>query len=434
MPRLTARGGIFLVVGVGLLALSYAVERPELLPAGAIAVAAPLVGLLVVASTRPNVVVSRRFEPSVAVQDEVVRVTTTVAGRSRSAEWVERVPMPPGFAGPGRLADVRLTRPAQFGYRYWPERRGLVEVGPLLIEDRDPFALAVRVTDTRTVTPQLVLPSVMPLPVGPVPAPVSVTGTRSARSRTRSDDDVVTREYRDGDALRRVHWRVTARQGELMVRQDEPQAGPRSRIIIDTQRSGYPDTSGRSALSSSMFEWAVRFAASVAVHLDERGYAVDLATPAPGPVDAPHADGPAGAALGELALLELGADDPHRELSATGGTLPVVVVAARPDAATVSWMLGHRTSSSAAAPALAVLVDDDPALLLPATTVSATARRDDDAASETAAQAFARAGWIVARVPPSATPAEAWHALAGVKLDALGASATREPTTVVRDA
>ena len=238
MPRLTARGGIFLVVGVGLLALAYAVERPELLPVGALAVAAPLLGLLVVASTRPSVQVSRRFEPAVAVQDEVVRVTTTVAGRARAAEWIERVPMAPGFAGPGRLADVRLTRPAEFGYRYWPERRGLVEVGPLLIEDHDPFALAVRVTDTRTVTTQLVLPAVVRLPTGPVPAPASDTGARSARSRERSDDDVVTREYRQGDALRRVHWRVTARQGELMVRQDELQAGPRSRLLeIYAQRA-----------------------------------------------------------------------------------------------------------------------------------------------------------------------------------------------------
>ena len=140
MPRLTARGGVFLVVGVGLLVLAYAVERPELLPLGAIAVAAPVLGVLVVASARPRVQVSRRFEPAVATQEDAVRVTTTVVGRARAAEWIERVPMTPGFAGPGRLADVRLTRPAEFAYRYWPEGRGLVEVGPLLIEDHDPFS------------------------------------------------------------------------------------------------------------------------------------------------------------------------------------------------------------------------------------------------------------------------------------------------------
>ena len=414
MPRLTARGGIFLVVGVGLLALAYAVERPELLPVGALAVAAPLLGLLVVASTRPSVQVSRRFEPAVAVQDEVVRVTTTVAGRARAAEWIERVPMAPGFAGPGRLADVRLTRPAEFGYRYWPERRGLVEVGPLLIEDHDPFALAVRVTDTRTVTTQLVLPAVVRLPTGPVPAPASDTGARSARSRERSDDDVVTREYRQGDALRRVHWRGPARQGELMVRQDEPQAGPRSRLLVDTQRSGYPDATGRREASSALFEWAVRFAASVAVHLDERGYAVDLVTPTALPDDAPHADGPAGVALGELALLELGRDDPHREAPAGAGALPVVAIASRPDAATVRWMLAHRTAS-ASAPALAVLVDDDPSLLLPSAVrvPTSVAGQDGNREVETAEETFARAGWTVVRVPTSATPVEAWSALAG---------------------
>jgi uncharacterized protein (DUF58 family) len=430
MPRLTARGGVFLVVGVGLLAVSYAVERPELLPVGAIALAAPLVGLLVVASTRPSVVVARRFEPAVAVQGEVVRVTTTVTGRARAAEWIERVPMPPGFAGPGRLADVRLTRPADVGYRYWPERRGLVEVGPLLIEHRDPFALAVRVTDTRSVTTQLVLPAVVPLPVGPVPAPTSDTGARSARSRSRSDDDVVTREYRQGDALRRVHWRVTARQGELMVRQDEPQAGPRSRLVIDTQRTGYPDAVGRDAASSGLFEWAVSFAASVAVHLHERGYAVDLVTPAPAPPDPPRADGPAGAALGELALLALGGDDPHREAPAVGGAPPVVAIASRPDAATVRWMLGHRTSSSGA-PALAVLVDDDAALPPPTTPAAAPAHVDTAPEVETAAQAFARAGWLVAHVPTSASPAQAWRALDSARIDAPGEPG---PERVVCDA
>lgn len=405
MPRLTARGGVFLLVGGGLLALAYVLERPELLAVGAIAVAAPLIGLLVVASARPSVRVARRFEPAVAVQDDVVRVTTTVSGRARAAEWIERVPMPPGFAGPGRLPDLRFTRPAEFGYRYWPRRRGLIDVGPLLIEDHDPFALAVRVTDTRSVTTQLVLPAVVRLPTGPVPAPASDAGARTARSRERSDDDVVTREYRQGDALRRVHWRVTARQGELMVRQDEPQAGPRSRLIVDTQLSGYPDASSRRDTGSELFEWAVRFAASVAVHLDERGYSVDLVTSTVRPVDAPHAEGPAGAVLGELALLELGRDDPHRQTLTEESAIPIVAIVSRPDAETVRWMLDHRSpSASTSAPALAVLVDD-PVLAAP------TAADLDGREVETAEESFARAGWLVVRVSPSATPEEAWRAL-----------------------
>ena len=87
-------------------------------------------------------------------------------------------------------------------------------------------------------------------------------------------------------------------------------------------------------------------------------------------------------------------------------------------------MLAHRTSS-ASAPALAVLVDDDPGLLLSGIrTGSPTAPgRDDGRELETAEESFARAGWIVARVPRLATQAEAWAALASDRLDRAAARA-----------
>lgn len=217
MPRLTARGVAFLVAGAALTALAYLLERPELLPVAAIAAGAPLIALALVASSRPQVRVGRQLEPAIATEGEPVRVTVSLTGRARAAEWVERVPMAPGYAGPGRLREVIATRSAVVLYRYWPARRGMPLVGPLLIEDRDPFALALRVTDTRVQVAQLVLPRVTPLPPAPVPDPSTEHGQRTARSRERAADDVVTREYRDGDALRRFHWRVTARQGELAV-------------------------------------------------------------------------------------------------------------------------------------------------------------------------------------------------------------------------
>jgi len=308
------------------------------------------------------------------------------------------------------LPDVRLTRPARFGYRYWPARRGLVPVGPLLIEGRDPFALAVRVTDTRAVTTQLVLPPVTPLTAGPIPEPATETGVRSARSRERSDDDVVTREYRQGDALRRVHWRVTARQGELMVRQDEPQAGPHSRLLIDTQLTGYADADRRRDPLSMTFEQAVRLAASVAAHLADRGYLVDLVTPTPRVAHPPRGDGPVGAVLGELALLELAPSDAHREQPAAAGSPPVVAIASRPDDETVRWMLAHRSPS---APAIALLLDDDPS------PSPAVASPDPATTRPSLPDVFARAGWLVAQVPVSATPKQAWLALSGIDAHAL---------------
>lgn len=420
MPRLTPRGVAFLVAAVVMTVLAYLLERPELLPVAAIAAAAPLIALALVATSRPQLRVGRQLEPAIATEGEPVRVTVSLSGRARAAEWVERVPMTPGFAGPGRLPEIIATRPTVVRYRYWPTRRGMPLVGPLLIEDRDPFALALRVTDTRVQVAQLVLPVVTPLPAGPVPDPSTEQGQRTARSRERAADDVVTREYRDGDALRRVHWRVTARQGELMVRQDEPQAGPYARLLLDTQALGYRDAPpvrrGR-ATSSPHFEWAVRMAASVAAHLSERGYTVELSTPTPRAVDAPVADGPVGDVLGELAVMELAERVGELDARSASGAPPVVAIAAAPDDATVRWMLAQR---SPRAPAAALLVGA--AAPVPVTPL------DPNPDPDPVLSAFEAAGWKVARVASVARPDEAWLALIG---DADAVSATAAHTLLV---
>lgn len=403
MPRLTGRGWAFLVVAANLFVLAYGLERPELLAPAVIAAAAPLVALALVAAARPRVRVTRHLDPVVGTVGEPVRVDVLVAGRARAAEWIERVPMLPGYAGPGRLLEVRGSRPRPLGYRYWPAHRGLVPVGPLLIEDRDPFALAVRVTDTVAVIAQLVIPEVVALPAGPVPDPSVDSGRHTTRSRERADDDVITREYRQGDALRRVHWRVTARQGELMVRQDEPQAGPRARLVVDTQGPGYADVDPRAASveaapsGSRSFEWAVRMAASAAAHLADRGYAVDLETPTPRPVGVPHADGAVGAVLGELAALELGARDALTDPATASSAVPVVAIASRPDAATIRWMLAQRASG---APAIALLVQPVGSAV-------------DDAAALAVEDAFTRAGWTAATASVDDEIESAWLSLLG---------------------
>ena len=61
-----------------------------------------------------------------------------------------------------------------------------------------------------------------------------------------------TREYRHGDDLRRVHWRSTARYGELMVRREEQPWQARCTVLLDTRAIAH-----RGAGPASSFEWAV---------------------------------------------------------------------------------------------------------------------------------------------------------------------------------
>jgi len=83
----------------------------------------------------------------------------------------------------------------------------------------------------------------------------------------------VPRAYRDGDELRRVHWRSTARYGELMVRREEQQWRNRLLLLLDTRRGAH---AGSGAASS--FEFAVSAAASIGVHLAHEGLEGQLIT------------------------------------------------------------------------------------------------------------------------------------------------------------
>ena len=44
-----------------------------------------------------------------------------------------------------------------------------------------------------------------------------------------------TREYRYGDDLRKVHWRATARTGQLMVRLEERPWRAQATLLLDTR-------------------------------------------------------------------------------------------------------------------------------------------------------------------------------------------------------
>ena len=83
-------------------------------------------------------------------------------------------------------------------------------------------------------------PAAVELPVTGLAGARGHDGVTATRIRANpSDDDVMTREYRHGDPMRRVHWAATARHGELMVRQEESVTTPEATIILDQRFSAF---------------------------------------------------------------------------------------------------------------------------------------------------------------------------------------------------
>ncbi|MDN5558174.1 MAG: DUF58 domain-containing protein [Ruaniaceae bacterium] len=137
----------------------------------------------------------------------------------------------------------------------------------------DPLGLARRTRTVRAAAELLVLPQLIP-----TLATLLDGGTVGQRgeddSRVRSTirgsgvPGGVVRSYRSGDAWRQIHWKQSARQGELLVNVNESSEKPERALLLETAGSAY---SSRAAL-----ERAVSAAATLAVRLLQDGSSIRL--------------------------------------------------------------------------------------------------------------------------------------------------------------
>jgi uncharacterized protein (DUF58 family) len=146
---------------------------------------------------------------------------------------------------------------ARAAYRLPTARRGRFRIGPLAVSVSDPFGMARRTWALSSGTDVLVCPRVHDI-LAPRQAGgrlVASVETVQARAQAADGEEFLTlREYEVGDDLRRVHWRSTARAGDLMIRQDEAQWRARSLVVLDTRAEAHDARS---------FEIAVEATASV---------------------------------------------------------------------------------------------------------------------------------------------------------------------------
>lgn len=259
--KLTARGVALLGAGAGLTAAGFVLGYPELAALGSAALVAVVIAVLYTA-WRPGLAVTRTAEPDRVTRGEPCQVTLTVrnAGRLRAATLIaydrcggEWVPVP--------LLRLRPRHDSVTRYPVPTLRRGVVDIGPLRLSRRDPLGLVELSRRYGDTTRVWVHPRSYHLTAVPVGVARSLDG-RFDRVPHGSITFDTLREYVLGDELRRVHWRTTARVGELMVREHLDTSLPRIVVLLDDRASAYPDLS---AGTSPAFESACEAAASLAV-------------------------------------------------------------------------------------------------------------------------------------------------------------------------
>lgn len=275
---LTVRGRCVLAAGIAATIPGLAVHEINITRVGIFLIALPVVSYLLVARTRYRLTCTRRLEPVRIPVGNSARVVLRLQNVSRlpTGVMLAEDTVPYMLGGRPRFVLDRMPpqRTLEVDYSVRSQTRGRFRVGPLAVRLTDPFGLCELTRAFTASEPLVVTPQVVALPEVRLGGEWAGSGESTARSvATSGEDDTATREYRLGDDLRRIHWRSTARRGELMVRREEQPWQSRAAVLLDT-RGGVHHGDG--PLSS--LEWAISAAASIGVHLCHTGFTMRLVT------------------------------------------------------------------------------------------------------------------------------------------------------------
>lgn len=256
---LTRAGWALVAVSVGVVLAGRVFGVTELFVAGAVGALLPLVALVAVRTAALRLRVRRTLKPARVHAGDTTRIELSVANAgARSTPTLALTDPVDGTRGAAlTLAPLPAGASARAAYRLPTTRRGLVHVGPLRVTLEDPFGLARRRAVAAPVLELTVLPHIDPLrlpKVGGDRDPHGGAVRLNEQSRT-GDELLGLRPYVIGDDLRSVHWKASARTGDLIVRQVEQPNQDHTTVVLDTRRTSH---------TLESFERAVSAVASVA--------------------------------------------------------------------------------------------------------------------------------------------------------------------------
>lgn len=278
LAGLTTRGRSFVAAGTTAIVCAFVLGERDLLRAGVLVLVLPLLSTLAVSRTRYRLACARRLDPARLPVGHEARVDLRLENVSRMPSGLlmveDHVPYTLGGRARFVLDRIEPRGSRELSYRLRSDVRGRYRVGPLTVRLADPFGMVELVRSFSQSDRLTVTPAIVPLQAGRLSGAWTGGGDSVARAVSAAgEDDVAPREYRHGDDLRRVHWRSTARHGELMVRREEQHWQSSGTLFLDTRRSAHwGDGPGGS------FEQAVSVTASIGVHLGRTGMTMRYVT------------------------------------------------------------------------------------------------------------------------------------------------------------
>lgn len=221
----------------------------------------------------------RRTAPPAAFPGDVLNVELELANNSLlPIPWLSVYEsIPPALRTPPMVREVLSLGAGErrvISYSVTARQRGFYRIGPLALRTGDVLGLGEHSLAGAEPTSLTIYPTILSL--GELGLPASLPfGTLASPQRLFSDPSrpAGVRPYQATDGVRRIDWKSTAHTGTPLVRRYQHAIALETLIALAFSREEY----GR-RYAYDLMERALTAAASIAVHLVERGQAVGFCT------------------------------------------------------------------------------------------------------------------------------------------------------------
>jgi len=183
-----------------------------------------------------------------------IRVTYTLRNTSRIPKpWLEihnPTSLPAGL--PGRAISLGGRTERSWLIRTPLTRRGHFRIEPLQIRTGDPFGFFESSASVGSGINVTVYPRLEPIPLWRLPA-ANLDGSHAMRERTLQATPLATtvRPWAPGDAFNRIHWKATARHGDIHVKEFDLEQTADAWIVLDLERRAQMGTGSPTAVDAS---------------------------------------------------------------------------------------------------------------------------------------------------------------------------------------
>ncbi len=196
---------------------------------------AVLAGWLTVRLRGPVLTVDRWVHPPILTVGGTGRVDLTITNprRRRSPRITAVEPVGPRDTARIALAPLDGGEVVNAAYRVPAARRGVLDIGPLVLERRDLFGVALARRSVAPTIEVVVAPRTHELPMPDLGHGILGRHLLTQAQRLGSGEFHSLRDYQTGDELRLVDWKASARTEDLKVRQHTTEGVRRCIVVLD---------------------------------------------------------------------------------------------------------------------------------------------------------------------------------------------------------